>query len=568
MIVFENIKFKNILSYGNTWTEFNFIDARATLLIGKNGCGKSVLIDALAYVLYGKPFRKIGLPQLANSINRKGMEVWINFSIGDNKYTIKRGKWPGIFEIWINDSMLPQSAALKDYQKILSDQILCMNYNTFTQIIILGSSSFTPFMNLTPPTRKSIIENLLNISVLSVMNQIVRERLNEFKDKLSAINHKIEILNNSYELQKEYIRRTMKSSEELLYDINKKIDNYQSIIYEDNLKINRINIDILKLENTDLTDNLKKQTRLNEYRIKISGKIKRLEAEKIFLTNNDECSKCSQIISTAHKEKTLNNIGDNIEELSQGLKQLEISLATISNLLAASQVNRDKFTELENQKNGVLVKIQGNKNFIELLEKDKENAQQPKEEVDVPELDQMEANLKELQQNLKSETLKGHILNAGIKVLKDDGVKTKVIKHYLPMINHYCNLYLRKLGFSISFEFDENFTEIIKARYRDTFSYGSFSEGEKTRINLALLFTWRSIAKLKNNASCNLLILDEVLDGSLDADGIADFIEIIGDAANSNVIIISHRDEAVSANFDKNIVVTMKSNFSQMKIMQ
>ncbi len=568
MIIFKEIKFKNILSYGNNWTIINLVDDRSILISGKNGTGKSTFMEALTFALYGKAFRKITIYQLINSINQKEMLVELTFSIGDNNYKIVRGKTPGVFEIWINDSMIPQAAATKDYQKILTEQIIKMNYDTFTQIVILGSSSFVPFMNLTPQSRKMIIENLLDISVFSTMNQIIRERMLVFKEELQELKHKIELLNNSYKIKKEHAEENLKSSKELIKSINEKITIYNAIILTNENLLLTLETDIIKIGHHDPSDILAKQTKMNEFRIKIAGNISRLDSEKKFLETNNHCDRCSQSISDDHKEIKISELTTKLKELSLGFNKLKKTLANLNADLIIINDNKNKILELTTKKNTILTKLRSTTGFITSLEKDKIKAKDAKAEINTSNLKELEAEITINNTELQRKNKEGQIYNAGIKVLKDDGVKTKVIKHYLPMINHYTNLFLQKLGFSILFEFNENFNEIIKARYRDKFSYGSFSEGEKTRINLALLFTWRSIAKLKNNASCNLLILDEILDGSLDSDGIADFLDIIGETDNSNIIIISHREETASASFNKNIRVTTLNNFSQLKIME
>ncbi len=568
MIKFKLIRFKNILSYGNTWTTFIFDDARSTVITGKNGVGKSVLIDALTFVLYGKPFRDIRVIQLVNSINVKGLEVQLEFSLYGDNYKIIRARNPGVFEIWVNETLIPQSSNNKDYQRILTNQILRMNYDTFTQIVILGSSSFTPFMKLKPPVRKSIIENLLDISIFSIMNQIVREQIAVHKTELSELEHKIELLDNEYKIKKENELNNKKITDQHIQNINKRIQSYNDVISRDRVSYEELQDHMREITNFSDTEESKKLSVLNEYRIKISGNISRLKKRKKYLEDNDKCTQCAQVIEENHKIAEISTILTQLQELSTGFEKLKETIKISNNNLKQIKENKKKREVLETKMNTINIRINSNLKFLKDLEEDKHKARNKKKNISDENLSEIENDIKLLNKKHSGKQQQTSIFNMAIRILKDDGVKTKVIKYYLPMINHYCNVFLQKLGFSILFEFDENFNEIIKSRYRDTFSYGSFSEGQKTRIDLALLFTWREIAKIKNNASCNILILDEILDGSLDKDGIVEFIDIINETQKSNSVTISHREEATSANFDKNIKVMLRNDFSVMEVVK
>lgn len=566
MIIFEKIKFKNFLSYGNIPTEYDFLAAKTTCITGTNGAGKSSLLCALTYALYGKAFRDIGIPQLMNTVNHKNMEVTIWFSINDIKYKIVRGKSPNVFEIWVNDQLLPQDAASKDYQGILADQILRMNYNTFTQIIILGSASFTPFMSLKPPVRKSIIENILDISIFSLMNVVVRERISVFKDVISTINHKIEILNTTYKLKQEHIADSEEKVQRQIVDINARILSYIDIVETAKKEMVVIDEKILLIPQLDINPLRLKKNKLNEFNIKIKSNIARIEADRKYIGDADTCDKCSQAITQEFKDTRSAELIKKLGELQAGIDKLAVSIAEVDLEIKRAEDVKSEKDILVYEKDKVQTRISVNNRFMQSLQDDVTKLSETKEKETQVNLEEIEKEIKEYDEKKAIETFNGKVLDAAIRILKDDGVKTKVIRHYLPVINHYCNHYLSKLGFDILFMFDEGFNEIIKSRYRDNFSYGSFSEGEKSRINLALLFTWREIARLKNCAECNILILDEIMDSSLDSSGIDDFLSVISEGDKKlNITIISHREETKSSNFDRYIKVTKNGNFSKLE---
>jgi DNA repair exonuclease SbcCD ATPase subunit len=722
MINFKSIKYKNFLSTGDTYTEIQLDKTITTIITGENGAGKSTFIDALVYALFGKPFRKVRLGQIINKVNEKGLKVQLDFSIGNKNYTVKRGMKPAIFEIWVNDEMLPQPAETKVYQGILEDDILKLNYKTFTQIIVLGSASFLPFMQQTISVRREIIENLLDISVFSDMNKILKSKIKEGKADIVQFEHNMELLKTNHKTKREFLNESnvkyntqLDSHKDHINAIKQSLDNKWSklsgitkeieylkdklssfgtiendyIKYKESVKgfitkkkylqqqidnINKDNksyaeniksigkvqlvIEALSNEITDisyeinavcneysqeeLSDTL--PSKISEQQSCLKTKEMLIQQEKTkrdFYEAHDECPECKQSIEEDFKNTTLSTIETNISQLldevcdikdniskmdarlttikkaSSKVQELESTLMVKTSQLASSKTELERLSNKEFkhtpvQKIQVILKElhktekedaqsedklkEYNKIYDEFLEvrnllstkekeslSEKQNIKSTEElliqvNTDLTTLKQQEPcsitqeDIDELAQKIKETSKdldkKKHIMyyyTIVQKLLKDDGLKTQIIKRFLPIINANVNMFLDKFDFPINFEFDENFNERIQSKFRDDFGYYSFSEGEKSRIDLALLFTWREIALKKSRNATNIVIFDEIMDGSLDGNGIENFMSVLGMNEGYSSFIISHKEETINSRFDRSLVFTKDGHFSKLK---
>lgn len=568
MIFFHQLKYKNFLSAGNKFTEINFTEAKTTLIVGKNGAGKSTMLDALSFALFGKPHRKINKPQLLNSVNKKDCVVELYFTVNGNNFKIVRGIAPVIFEIWQNDELLNQSSTSKDYQKILEQNIIKLNHRSFHQIVVLGSSSFTPFMQLPSGQRRMVIEDLLDINVFTKMNLIVKERLNSIKNELKDLSHKTDLCKQSVELKSQ--------SRDKLKDISqkKRDENEQEILkltVDTTMLISSAEKYNTKYEkcNKKITDKLfglnseKKSNELNQYEFKT--KIKSVVKTAKFFTNNDTCPTCEQDIGTTVKDHQHNKVKIEAKTLKTGLD----ALAEAHNILADMIVEQEKTRKLMPKAWSKILSIQNkitrNQELISRLQL--ENIKMSKSDEDIikagQEIEVLELEAQGYIQKTKKMSADNTYLTAISYMLKDSGIKTKVIREYLPVMNALVNKYLDTLNFYVHFQLNESFDESIRSRHRDVFSYGSFSEGEKQRIDLALLFTWRQIAKMKNSVATNLLILDETFDSSLDVEGVENLNKILYTLSNeTNVFIISHKGELLEDKVDRKLTFEKTKNFS------
>jgi DNA repair exonuclease SbcCD ATPase subunit len=569
MIYFKTLRYKNILSTGNIFTEIQLDKSDTTLIIGENGAGKSTLLDALSFVLYNKPFRKVNKPQLMNSINKKDMLVEIEFDIGSHSYKIIRGLKPNIFEVYHNNKLLNQDAASRDYQVVLEKQILKLNHKSFCQVVVLGSASFVPFMQLATHARREIIEDLLDIQIFSIMNSLLKEKVNNNSNSLLKIDYEYTMTSEKIKMQQEHIVAMKKNNEEQIEKLKIDIRGYTDRIeLEKNLvssieeKINNLNNEIADLDQVN-----KKQNKLSILDAQLNNKLFELEKEIEFFNLHDNCPTCKQSINESFKCETINSRKTQSEEILDGINKLrnkiqifQDRLQKISDISSEiSSLNIEKITH-SNNISGLMQQCKRTAKDIEELQK-KTN--------DYAINDNRMKDLEDLldkQINQKSEFLKDReALNIISRILKDDGIKSKIIKQYVPIINKLINKYLSAMDFFVNFEMDENFEEKIKSRFRDEFSYSSFSEGEKMRINLAILFTWRAVAKLRNSASTNLLIMDEVLDGSLDSNGTDEFLKIINNLTkDTNTFIISHKGDQLIDKFTSSIKFEKYKNFSRI----
>ena len=569
MIVFKTLKWKNFLSTGNTFTEFNLNGAKTNLIVGANGAGKSTILDALTFSLFGKPFRKINKPMLMNSINGSDLVTEIEFESGKNQFKIVRGIKPGLFEIWQNGVLLDQSSSTTDYQKYLEQNILKMNYKSFTQIVVLGSSTFVPFMRLPVASRREIIEDILDIQIFSIMNLNLKEKIKTSGDELKEKDYEIDLLEEKITMQKNFIVNLELQNKNDIEEKNAKVIHLTKIVKEVNDKLDHLNQDRNAIgdeikEFSNATTKLKK---LGNLRGKIQQKFSSHRKEHEFFTENTTCPTCTQHISEDLRDTKVSEILNSIKELKQGMEEMEAAISL-------EEERETKFTKLSQKWNSLFNDIQiqqfqisSYQSQIQDLQKEITNLQNNnanRNEED-SKLSTLQTKLNEAKNQLTTIKEEQECLRAAAMLLKDNGIKTRIIKRYLPVMNDLINKYLQNMDFYVNFTLDENFEETIKSRYRDSFSYESFSEGEKARIDIALLLTWRAVAKLKNSVDTNLLILDEIFDGSLDTNGSSELGWILKNFDdNTNVFVISHR-ENMEDKFDKTWKCEKIKNFSVVR---
>lgn len=555
MIHFKNIRWKNFLSTGNAWTEIQFDKSPSTLIVGENGSGKSTMLDALTFALFNKPFRNVSKPQLVNSINRKQLMVEINFSIGKRNYLIRRGELPKIFEIEINGIKLDKDANIRDFQKYLEENILKLNYKSFTQIVMLGSASFTPFMQLHLGARREIIEDILDITIFTSMNKVLKDKITLLENQIRVLEGDIEVAKQKAELQESYIKT-------LEDDKKSKVETIATAIKEaeDAIETAREFAKATAGEKTAMGDVQEKKRRLEEFKRKFTHQINTHRKDLDFFHDNDECPTCQQGIAHDHKEVMTARDKEKINELQTALDELEEKYVEVETLVEKVLELDQKIMDHNNEsiaQQKILQRLQ-----LELADTQDKVGDITKERT---KLKKLAKDALGKQQNKIKLTEDGHYYDVAQSLLKDSGIKTKIIKAYLPIINKLVNKYLAAMDFFVQFDLDETFKETIKSRFRDKFSYASFSEGEKQRIDLALVFTWRTIAKMKNSASTNILLLDEVFDSSLDTDGtqyVMQLLETIGN--DTNVFVISHKGDQLFDKFRSVVKFEKKQNYSMI----
>lgn len=570
MILFQKIRWKNFLSTGANWTEISFTKSTNTLIIGQNGAGKSTILDALCFGLFGKPFRKINKPQLLNSINQKDLLVEVDFEIGTKKYKIVRGIKPNKFEIHCNGVLLNQDAAAKDYQDVLENQILKLNYKSFTQVVVLGSASFVPFMQLSAADRRTIIEELLDIQIFSTMNSVVKDKVSSNKDALQKVKYDIALLEEKIKMQLEAIDEHKKHSDEEIAKKSKEIidSHEQSIkLAKDNALITKHVVQLTEKIGDKKTKLEKKSKGLFQIQGKIHTNIKRHESDIEFYNDNHDCPTCKQAITDEWKQSQIaeknTKIGSqktNLTEVENELKAVTKEMEEVTKILTHITEHNSEITK--NQ--ATITAIEG---YIKKLNKEiKElSTKVASSEQDNERLTSLRTELADNELEYQTLLVDKQYLEYAGTLLKDGGIKTRIIKQYLPIMNKLINKYLSAMDFFVNFNIDESFNETIKSRFRDEFSYANFSEGEKMRIDLALLFTWRQIAKLKNSTNTNLLILDEVFDSSLDTVGTEEFLKLINEmGTDSNVFVISHKGDQLFDKFRSVIKFEKKGNFSRI----
>ena len=566
MITFKTIKWKNFLSTGNQFTEVNLNDKKSTIIVGSNGAGKSTILDALTFSLFGKPFRKINKPQLLNSINQSDCVVELSFDIGRNKYKVIRGIKPAKFEIYQNGVLLDQDASAVDQQKHFEQTILKMNYKSFTQIVVLGSSTFVPFMRLPLAARREIIEDILDIQIFSTMNVNLKDKIRVINEELKDHEYKLSLVKEKIDMQKQFMLDIEKKNKE---DIQEKENRKNTLLTEAlNYESEILNNDQTINEKTAAVSDTSKVkatiTKVDTLKNKIATKQKAHHKEKIFFEQNDTCPTCGQSIEEHFKQEKIQVLSDKLVEVEKAMSDLGQQLSDLQSKENTFILLIDEINEL-NQKNRQLNnEIKSLHKRIDELDEDirklRDSDVNQREQFSI--LKSISEDGKRIQETISETKEEKDCLLTAAQLLKDSGIKTRIIKKYLPTMNKLINDYLEKMEFSASFMLDENFEEVIKSRYRDEFSYESFSEGEKARIDIALLLTWRSVAKLKNSVDTNLLILDEIFDGSLDQSGNSDLGWILKTFDDkTNVFVISHRDN-MADKFERCLRFEKHKNFS------
>jgi len=567
MIHFETVRWKNFLSTGNNFTEIQLDRNSTTLIIGENGAGKSTILDALCFGLFGKPFRNINKPQLLNSVNGSAALVEVEFRVGTKNVKVVRGIKPNIFEIYVNGKLYNQDANSRDYQKYLEQQILKLNYRSFTQVVILGSSTFIPFMQLKSKQRREVVEEILDIQIFSLMNMILKTQLKTIVDDMRDVDYQYNLTAEKITLQEKYIDEMFMHREKLIQDKTSLIAGNEEEVFKKTLDIKFHNTNNIELLN-QITDNDSVNTKHNKLKdIQSQLKEKHRAHTKLvgFFESNEDCPTCQQHIDEVFKADMIDKKQGEADRVDGGLKELKDEL--------------HKVTSRQNDINDIANKIRENEVHVarensSLVQLEKFNAtlQSEIDHLVTGEISKSDHNkLDELKETLSGFDMQKSKLRedktyaeASRNMLQDTGIKTKVIKQYLPIMNRLINTYLTSMEFYVNFTLNENFEETIKSRYRDEFTYDSFSEGEKMRIDLALLFTWRAVAKMKNSTNTNLLILDEIFDSSLDGTGTDEFLKILNTLGDENVFVISHKQDALADKFRSTIKFEKVKNFSHV----
>ena len=569
MIKFEKVRWKNFLSTGNQFTEIELDRNETTLIIGENGAGKSTVLDALCFALFGKPFRTISKSQLINTVNAMETVVEIEFSIASRKYKVIRGIKPNKFEIWQNDVMLNQEANSRDYQKILEQQILKLNYRSFTQVVILGSSTFVPFMQLKAKFRREVVEDLLDIKIFSVMNLLLKQRLKDLVTELQEVEYNYKLSSEKISMQETYIKDIKNNADVIIKDkektyddnaveLGKKVSEKKTL--EENQKSLFKSVD-------DQISTESKDTKLKDLRSTLTEKQKEKDRMINFFEKHDECPVCTQNIDNEFKTQMISTKQTEKKEITDGLLKMESELDKTKSRL-------DEIKKVTDVIQDNSIKIAQLNTSIQELEKYQERLSSEIKELenstinnsDEEKLKTLQEEFNQIEQNKKELKEEKVYKEASRAMLQDTGIKTKIIKQYLPIMNQLINKYLASMEFYVNFTLNESFEETIKSRFRDTFNYESFSEGEKMRIDLALLFTWRAIAKMKNSTNTNLLILDEIFDSSLDSAGTDEFLKILNTLEGENVFVISHKQDVLVDKFKHTLKFEKNKNFSKMVV--
>lgn len=567
MVIFRYVKWKNFLSTGNNWTTISLNRSSTTLVVGTNGAGKSTLLDALCFGLFGKPFRKINKPQLVNSINQRDCVVEVEFSVGQKHYRIVRGIKPNVLEVYCNNELINQNAKNTDYQDILEKQILKFNFKSFTQVVILGSASFVPFMQLSAADRRNIIEELLDIQIFSSMNKLVKEKMDDIKDKTKDNKYSMDLTSEKIKMQKHNIEEHRKHNDEEIERKKSEIANseQQSMQLQNDVTLIQKHVSVLTRKIEDESKIRAKSKQILQMESKIQSNISKIVKDIDFLQNNEVCHTCNQPIDKefakekiAERETKKNEIQTGLEKLAEEMEKTNRRISDINDI----NVHITKHTNAITEHNATIRAIN---TYITKLQTEISSLLERKGSIidENDKLSELKDELKKMMERHEELVNEKHYYEYAATLLKDTGIKTKIIKQYLPIMNKLVNKYLSALDFFVNFEINENFEETIKSRHRDEFSYANFSEGEKQKIDLALLFTWRQIAKLKNSTNTNLLILDEVFDSSLDASSVELLMNLINEFSDdTNVFVISHKGDQLFDKFRSVIKFNKKGNFS------
>ena len=567
MITFKYARWKNFLSTGNTFTEIQLDRNPSTLIIGENGAGKSTILDALCFGLFGKPFRQISKNQLINTVNGQGSVVEIEFETQNKQCKVVRGIKPNTFEIWVDGNMINQSANARDYQKHLEQQILKLNYRSFTQVVILGSSTFIPFMQLKSQARREVVEDILDIKIFSLMNLILKGKVKLLNTDISENKYQAELHKEKVELQEKYIEDIERNKDTLLSQKTTLRDGNEEEVFTRNAEVKRITEENQTLLGamSDEDRAIEKRDKLKDIQFTLKDKQVRHERMITFMQENDDCPTCEQSISEDFKAKTISQRTEQVNELTTGLLQMKTEMDKANGKLKEfkdiAKVINDNSIKLAKLNSGITELEKFNATLIEEIRQIESGDVTKTDYEKLDNLKKMCYSLDSTKSKLKEDMI---YYDVAKNLLQDTGIKTKIIKQYLPIMNKLINTYLSSMDFFVNFNIDENFNETIKSRFRDVFSYANFSEGEKMRIDLALLFTWRAIAKMKNSTNTNLLILDEIFDSSLDATGTDDFLKILNTFDKENVFIISHKQDMLIDKFRSVIKFEKVKNFSKV----
>ena len=569
MIVFKKIKWKNFLSTGDKFTEINLSEAKTNLIIGNNGAGKSTILDALTFSLFNRPFRKVNKSQLINTVNEKDCNVQLEFTIGGIDWKVVRGIKPNIFEIHKNGKVMNQHAATADQQRWLEEHVLKLNYKSFTQIVILGSASFVPFMQLTAPNRREVIEDLLDIKIFSAMGLILKERVRGVNERLREISIRKNLLEEKIDMQKGFIEEVESASKKDVKVKRIKIDtlNEQIEMYEDDIREMSEELDVIRKDMEMLSDCNKRLRKLGNLRGKMSQKVSTITKEHKFFKEHTECPTCTQSIKEEFRIDKIKDAETKAKELEQGFKELEEAIKLEEEKESQFKERSKEATNLTHEISKTSTRISGLQNQTRDIEQEIQTIteQVKNRTTERHALDKLLGELEGLQRDHSKESEKNVYNEFAHALMKDGGVKSKIIKRYLPLMNQQINKYLQLMDFYINFSLDDEFKESVKSPIHDKFSYESFSEGEKMRIDLSLLFTWREIARMKNSANTNLLILDEIFDSSLDGFGTDYFTKIIKYVvSDANVFVISHKTDDLIDSFDKIIKFDKIKGFSKL----
>lgn len=570
MIYFEKLRYKNFLSTGNTFNEINFEESPTTLVVGQNGAGKSTMLDALAFSLFGKPHRKISKKQLINSINAKGTLVEVEFRIGSQKYKIVRGIKPNKFEVWVNGNMVNQNSHAKDYQSLLEKNIIKLNHKSFHQIVVLGSSSFVPFMQLTSQARRDVIEDLLDINMFSKMNSLLKEKISLTKDKINENGHEINLINSKINSHKRLISELMTVNSQQRKQKETRIDELQ----KESDSINQESVKLLADIDKYLPQTKEKLEEVNSRKEKLNGflsdfkwKLNEYGKQSKFFRDNEQCPTCDQKVEETHRQEKIATAESKASTVSEALETCKCDIKKADDILEGIHEQLEICEGWQREVSAQTAQINTINKNIRTLQSEISDLSEGTG--DLSSANKELESLRESKESLQDDKYKlgeEHSYQQVMgELLRDQGIKSKIIKQYLPVINNLTNQYLQTLDFFVHFDLDEGFQETIRSRHRDSFSYDSFSEGEKQRIDLSLLFTWRQIAKMKNSVATNLLILDETFDSSLDAEGVDNLMKILYTLGeDTNVFVISHKGELEDAQFQRKIEFVKDRNFSKI----
>ena len=566
-ILFQSIKYKNLLSSGNAWTKVELDKNRTTLISGSNGSGKSTILDAIVFALYGKAFRKVNKNQLINTINAKETLVEVNFKIGKNAFMIRRGIKPNVFEIWKNEELLNQDAASKDYQAYLEQNILNLNFKSFNQIVILGSATYVPFMELPTGTRRDIIEDLLDIQVFSTMNTLLKDRVSSNKDSINENSYQMDLTESKLESAKEHNESIRAIKNEEVDKIKDKMKVHLDSIAEAKRVIGLQNetLAVILDDIEDKPEMKAKSEKAKSLRRDIESQIRSHQKELSFYHDNDDCPTCKQGIEHKFKASIIIKKDEKIVELEEGLEKLATKSKEYDDRLESISILEDQMREINLAIGDQRATIKVAKNALVSYKNELDKAEDEVKAVDASTIETHANNLKKFEVDQQELFNHKEILTVVSAMLKDGGIKTRIIRQYIPVMNKLINKYLGAFDLFVDFQLDENFNETIKSRFRDSFSYASFSEGEKLRISLSIMLAWRAVAKLRNSVATNLLLLDETLDGALDGVGIENLIDTLHNLnSDDNIFVISHRGDQFGDKFDHHLNFKKVKNFSEI----